>query len=158
MQAAEEVSRIDASSGQSLEEVTAMVEATNSRIKGRKDVLAPKIKELRAARAHMADLTATHEEARAAFQKVQDTHDSRLEELEGQVASLQAAVDEVWRLVLEQLFRVMLQCGGGCERMRTTVSGMVMHVATCLDGCRGEVSESTALCWGVPWGACVRVC
>lgn len=86
---------MDASSGQSLEEVTAMVDTINGRIKGRKDVLAPKIKELRTARAQMADLSAAHEEARAAYHKVQDTHDSRLAELEGQVASLQAAVDEV---------------------------------------------------------------
>lgn len=95
MQASEEVSRMDASSGQSLEEVTAMVDTINGRIKGRKDVLAPKIKELRKARAQMADLSAAHEEARDAYHKVQDTHDSRLAELEGQVASLQAAVDEV---------------------------------------------------------------
>ena len=72
-----------------------MVDATNERIRGRKDVLAPKIKELRTARTRMAELKAAHEEARGAYQKVQDTHEARMEELEGQVAALQAAVDEV---------------------------------------------------------------
>lgn len=72
-----------------------MVASINDRIKARKDVLAPKIKELRAARARMSDLTDAHEEARAAHRKVQDSHDARLAELEEQVASLQSAVEEV---------------------------------------------------------------
>ena len=95
MQASQEATRIDTTAGQSAEEISAVVASINDRIKGRKDVLAPKIKELRAARARMSDLTDAHEEARAAHRKVQDSHDARLAELEEQVASLQSAVEEV---------------------------------------------------------------
>lgn len=140
--ASEEVSRMDASSGQSLEEVTAMVDTINGRIKGRKDVLAPKIKELRTARAQMADLSAAHEEARAAYHKVQDTHDSRLAELEGQVASLQAAVDEAEtrfhsQAPLERLYAALGDATSDSQQSMKLISGMREALAAQQGGLRG---------------------
>jgi chromosome segregation ATPase len=94
-QVSEEKGRVDAAKGECLDEISAVVEEINSKIRSRKGVLAPKITQLRAARARHAEVAAAHEQARAAYLKTQDAHTARLAGLEEQVSELQAAVSEV---------------------------------------------------------------
>lgn len=95
MQVSEQKGKVDAAKGECLDEISAVVEEINSKIRSRKGVLAPKITELRAARAKHAEVTAAHGQARTAYLKAQDSHEARLAGLEEQVSELQAAVDEV---------------------------------------------------------------
>eukprot|EP00892_Ulva_mutabilis_P001157 jgi/Ulvmu1/11041/UM007_0222.1 len=149
--ASQEASRADVRTGRSREEVAEVVASINGRIKSRKDVLAPKIKELRTARGRIVELTAAHEEARAAYRKVEDTHDDRLAELETQVASLQAAVDESEarfhsQAPLERLYAALADATSDSAQSLAITTGMREAAAATqgtLRGLRERDAEAT---------------
>lgn len=86
---------VDEQKGAKLDEISAVVNEINKRIKDKKSVLAPKIKELRGHRQAFEELSNEHAEAQAAYLRARDAQDAQLSGLDRSVGELQSRVNEV---------------------------------------------------------------
>ena len=95
VQVSEKKNALDGERGARATEVSAVVAEIGARIRGRKGVLAPKVRRLRQLRAALEERRGAHGEARATYMHAIDAQDGMFGDLERRVATLQAHVSEV---------------------------------------------------------------
>jgi archaellum component FlaC len=94
---------VDQAKGDKLEEISAIVTQINDKIRTKKNVLAPKIKDLREKRGALDELLLTHGEAQQGYDRAVDGQSAQTKDLEAAVGELRTKVEQV-RSCLKYLF------------------------------------------------------
>jgi septal ring factor EnvC (AmiA/AmiB activator) len=119
-------SAVDQEKGARLDEISAIVTQINEKIRAKKSVLAPKIKELRERRAELDELLLVHGESQQSYDAALDKQGAQLADLERSVGELERTVGEV-RAVRAFLAQ---QCSSECRQKLDAVALLFVRVLT----------------------------
>ena len=155
----------DATKGARLDKIAAIVNEINGKIRTKKEILAPKIKALKEARAAAEELTLQRDAAGASYEAAAAKAQTSVAPLESEVAAMRRAVEEVWELIDLLLssvvfsehtwrftgssywawdFQTAHDAGCWAERARAQVSLVCRRNPLQPGQCQGAVAVSTA--------------